>query len=486
MPRLALALGLTVAGMHARAAEMVQFQREDVLGTSFELRVDAAPEVAGAALLATLAEVARLDAVLSTWRDDSELARFNAGTGPQAVSSDLRAVLSLCEQWRARTEGLFSCRLGSLAARWRQAVDSGALPPRAELRALASALAQADFGVPQTGPLTRPEVMRFDVDGLAKGYILDHALAAARQAAPQATAIKLDIGGDAIYWQATNEATPWRVGVADARDPRDNGTPIAMLSLRRSAIAASGHATRGYQVGRRHYSHILDPLSGWPMQFAPSATVTADDAASADALATALSVMPIRDGLALADASPGVAALILSETGIPFVSRDWPALLADDAAQATTVRDDEALVLDYEIPRLQAARYHAPYLAIWITRPDGAAVRQLLVLGDRSHYLLELPQWWRRYGRDDLQAIQGIARPTRMPGAYSVSWDGRDDTGLRVPPGDYLVQVEAARQDGGHELLTLPFQLDGHKAVQVQRTGVSEIGAITLRGAAQP
>lgn len=476
-PRFGLLLALSLNGLSAHAAETVQFQRENVLGTSLEMSVDAGPAAAQAALDAVLAETRRLDAVLSTWREDSELARFNAATGPQPVSPDLRAVLGLCEQWRARTDGLFSCRLGLLARRWRQAAASGQLPPRPELRALAAAAAQADFAVPAQGPLSRPDAIVFDVDGLAKGYILDRALAAARVAAPGAAAIKLDIGGDARYWQAPGHAQPWRVGVADARRPRDNGDGIALLALHSRAIAASGHASRGYQVGYRHYSHILDPLSGWPMQFAPSATVTADDAASADALATALSVMPIRDGLQLADALPGVAALVLSDTGVAFASRDWPALLAEDGAPAPAA---EPLVLDYEIPHLQARRYHAPYLALWIARPDGSAVRQLLVLGDRSHYLLELPQWWRRYGRDDLPAIQGIARPTRMPGRYSLAWDGRDDQGRRLPAGDYVVQVEAARQDGGHELLSLPFRLDPRRPLQVQRQGRSEIGRISL------
>ncbi|MFT4249696.1 MAG: DUF2271 domain-containing protein [Pseudomonas sp.] len=479
-PRFGLLLALNLSGLSAHAAEIVRFQRENVLGTSLEMSVEAGPATARAALDAVLAETRRLDAVLSTWHEDSELARFNAATGPQSVSSDLRAVLGLCEQWRAQTDGLFSCRLGLLARRWRQAAASGQLPSRPELRALASAAAQADFAVPAQGPLSRPEAIVFDVDGLAKGYILDRALAAARVAAPAAAAIKLDIGGDARYWQAPGHPQPWRVGLADARQPRDNGDGIAVLALHSRAIAASGHASRGYRIGHRHYSHILDPQSGWPMQFAPSATVTADDAVSADALATALSVMPIRDGLQLAGRLPGVESLILSDTGIAFVTPGWHALLAADSGGVSSLRADERLVLDYEIPAHDVERYRAPYLAIWISRPDGAAVRQLLVLGDRSRYLTELPRWWRHYGRDDFSAISGIARPTRMPGRYSVAWDGRDDQGRAVASGDYVVQVEAAREHGGHEVLELPFVLDPHHAIHAQRHGTSEIGQITL------
>ncbi|MBK0052827.1 DUF2271 domain-containing protein [Stenotrophomonas sp. S39] len=472
-----LAICMALSGLPSVAAGAAELHRDDVLGTSLDLRIDAPEAQAAAAGRAALAEIERLDALLSRWRADSELSRFNATTAPQELSHDLRAVLRLCEEWRARTEGLFSCRLGGLAQRWQQAQESGVLPTREALRALASDANAAEVRLDDRQPVTRPPAVIFDVDALAKGYIIDRALAAARAAAPAATAIGLDIGGDARYWQADGAGQAWPVGVADARAPRDNRAALATAGLRSQAIAASGHATRGYTVGRRHYSHILDPWSGWPMQFAPSATVVAPDASSADALATALSVMPIRSGLELADGLPDVAALILSDTGTAFASQRWPGLLLP--ASGTTVAP-ERLVIDYQVPSLPSERYHAPYLALWIAREDGSPVRQLLVLGERSRYLQDLPQWWRRYGRDDLPAIQGIARPTRLPGHYSVAWDGRDDRGQALPPGAYRLQVEAARQGGGHEFLSVPIDTGQGRDLPTQAHGSSEIGTVQV------
>lgn len=465
----------------AQATTPQRYQREDVLGTSFEMIVAGDDAHAGAAVDAALAEIQRLEAVLSTWRSDSELAHFNRGQSDGQVSADLRAVLAACEHWREASEGAFSCRLGGLQNIWRNAADSGLseLPDRIALRQRARAIARIEFDA-SAEALAQPPELQWQVDGLAKGYILDQAMQRARAAAPQAGGIKLDIGGDTIHWGEPAPGQAWRVAIADPAAPRDNGPAIATLALRSQALAASGHRSRGYRIGRRHYSHILDPSEGWPVAYAPSATVVAADAASADALATALSVMPIRDGLALVESLPGTEALIVGERGVAFASSGWHALLATDGGEPAT--EPERLAIDYEIPAQAGERYRRPYLALWIATPDGEPVRQLLVLGDRSRWLHELPQWWRHYGRDDEAAVHGIARPTRAPGQYSLGWDGRDDFGRALPRGDYLLQVEAAREHGGHERLSLPFRLDGTAVLQ-QTQGRREVGRIELRTA---
>ncbi|MEH6413526.1 DUF2271 domain-containing protein [Pseudomonas sp. CGJS7] len=461
----------------ATASEPFGAQREGVLGTSFQMQVAGDRKRAERAVDAALAEIARLEAQLSTWRADSALTAYNDGRlSAQRLPAAVAEVLSLCERWRSETQQAFSCRLGGLIARWRQADETERMPERADLRRQARSL--ADLSPPKQGPLDPAAGLRFDVDGIAKGYILDRALARARRAAPKAVGIRIDIGGDAVYWGQRAQGEDWLVDVADPKQPVDNRPGIARLRLRSQAIASSGHHSRGYSVGRRTLSHILDPADGWPVSYAPGATVVAADAASADALATALTVMPIRDGIALADRLDGVAALVVSDAGIPFASARWPALLAAaDAGAATTAQG--RIRIDYQIPELATDRYRQPYLAVWIEHEDGRALRQLHVLGDRSRWLSELPRWWRHYGRNDPAGALGIARPTRAPGLYTLEWDGRDDRGAPVAPGRYLLRVEAAREHGGHEDATLPFAL-GQGAVRVQHQGHSEIGRIAL------
>jgi thiamine biosynthesis lipoprotein len=447
----------------APAAELFAVQREGVLGTSFEMQVaGTSKRRASRAVDAALAEIARLESQLSTWRDDSALSAYNAGRLPfEQLPDDAVAVLAACEHWREQTAGSFSCRLGGLIAQWREADTNDVMPERAELRRQARALAA--LAPPRRGPLDTTTGLRFDVDGIAKGYILDRALARARRAAPRADGIRIDIGGDAVlwghraYWGHRPSSAGWRVDIADPKRPVDNAPGIVQVQLSGQAIAASGHHSRGYRIGRRRLSHILDPREGWPLSYAPAATIVAGDAATADALATALTVLPIRDGIALADRIDGAAALIVSDAGMTFVSARWPGLLA--SSTPPTVPAASRVLIDYEIPALAAERYRQPYLALWIEKEDGRPVRQLHVLGDRSRWLSELPRWWRHYGRNDPAGALGIARPTRAPGHYTIAWDGRDDRGHLQPDGRYVLRVEAAREHGGHEDLALPFAL---------------------------
>ncbi len=474
----ALALAFA-APLLAEAGDVVVAQREGVLGTSFEMRVAAAPGIAQAAIDAALQEVARLEAELSTWREDSPLSAYNRGAlAYEALPIDVAAVLALCEEWKQRSDDAFSCRLGGFRSQWHAAQDGGALPDRIQLRRTARAVAAQDE--PATGTLDPASPLRFDVDGIAKGYIVDRALAAARAAAPDAAGIAIDIGGDGVYWGVDDAGEPWRVGIADPGRPLDNGPPLAEVRLSGQAIAASGHRSRGYRIGRRQFSHILDPLEGWPVVFAPGATVVADDAATADALATTLTVLPIRDGLALVDRTPGAAALIVADGGVAFASSRWPALLD---GRATVAGDTPAWQIEYEIPQpAQRERYRQPYLALWIERLDGSPVRQLHVLGDRARWLNELPRWWRQYGRGDAAGALALARPTRAPGHYSLAWDGRDDLGRTVAPGKYVLRIEAAREHGGREDLSLTFDTSGALAGAGQSVaGRSEVGALVLR-----
>lgn len=482
---LASAAVLPVAIPAAVHAEPFRFHDDHVLGTSLDVTA-VAPDEASALMAVTAArqEIARLDLILSAWREDSELQQLNRAAAMKA-SPELFDVVSRCEAWRARTGDAFDCRAGGALALWRKAEATGVRPVLD--KTLASA--RQDIGLePDRRLILRPEGVRLTVDGMAKGYVIDAALAAARKASPNLKGLMIDIGGDLACWGQAPQATGWQVGVA-AGQHADNVQPAVALRLAGGAVAASGRGARDLTVDSCALSHTLSPSTGQPVQGVQQAVVAAPKAADADALATAFMVMPPHKALALADRTPGVETQITDADGVRHASRGWADLLvpasftpsmAAAAASATVAGKGLSLDVGYQVPRIDAEPYHAPYVVMWVTDENRQMVRTLLVLGRKPKFAPENFVWWRRYGRQAPEVFDTVARPTRPPGRYAVHWDGKDEAGQPVAAGKYILHIEASREKGGHTYQAVDLDLTGAGGAKAL-PAKDEMGAVDLK-----
>ncbi|WJS97171.1 DUF2271 domain-containing protein [Novosphingobium humi] len=136
--------------------------------------------------------------------------------------------------------------------------------------------------------------------------------------------------------------------------------------------------------------------------------------------------------------------------------------------------------ISIDLPRLSVAEYHRPYVAIWI---EGAGIqpRTLAVWYDADHrgdpgtkWLSDLRGWWRVAGRNIGTPPSGISGATRAPGHHTIPLPAD------LKPGAYTLKVEAARETGGRELVSIPFTLPrtGGKGAGNGATG--EIGAVAV------
>lgn len=473
-------VGITVS---SAAAGLTSSHTDFVLGTSLDISISGVDSTqADKTITIVRAEIARLEKLFSPKSDQSELARINRAKSPVAVSPDMIRLLENCQLWEDKTGNMLNCQLGSLQKLWQDAVVRNIEPDRIDVRKFThESLSQQIRINPETGQVTRPEALLLDPTALAKGYILDRALEQARAASPNATGIKIDLGGDAVYWGTPDKKASWLVGIADPFAPSDNGDFLTALSLNSLAIASSGHNSRSYTIGRRSFSQILSPRDGWPVENAPAATVVAPDAMTADALATALTTMPIHEGLKLVNSLKGIEALIVAPDRRQFPSKDWHKLVAEKQKSLPTVwQGGKDFTIAYEIPDPQTGNYKSPYLSIWVTDSRKKLVRSLLLLGKRTRWMEENYVWWRRFGRKYDSIIDGISRPTRLPGHYNVNWDGRDDFGGVAGEGDYILHIEAAREHGGHDYRQIPLTLGAEKLI-LRQAAEGEIGALTLQ-----
>lgn len=152
-------------------------------------------------------------------------------------------------------------------------------------------------------------------------------------------------------------------------------------------------------------------------------------------------------------------------------------LLVPGAAKAAE------LSVSVEIPKLTVAEYHRPYVALWIEKPDQSAVKTLAVWYDvklkkneGTTWLKDMRQWWRRAGRAMTLPADGVSGPTKAPGKHEVRFTAAQIGAL--PPGEYSLAIEAAREVGEREVVRAPFSWPPKAAKTTKSAGTVELGAV--------
>ena len=146
------------------------------------------------------------------------------------------------------------------------------------------------------------------------------------------------------------------------------------------------------------------------------------------------------------------------------------------------------LEVSVEIPKLNVAEYHRPYVAIWLEGADQKVASNLAVWyqmkdtaeGHGTKWLPDLRQWWRKSGRTLDVPVDGVTGPTRPVGTHVVSFAGSQPQLKDLATGEYTLVVEAVREVGGRELVKIPFSWPAKAAQSGKAQGSSELGAVAL------
>jgi hypothetical protein len=145
------------------------------------------------------------------------------------------------------------------------------------------------------------------------------------------------------------------------------------------------------------------------------------------------------------------------------------------------------LSVKFELPQLNVAEYHKPYVAIWIERPDGSVASTLSVLYDvrkrdngGAKYLKDMRTWWRKAGQNMTMPMDGVSGATRPAGLQTLNFPAARNGIDKLPAGDYKLVLEVAREAGGREVVHLPFSLPAKGRVEANASGKEEVGAVSL------
>ena len=262
---------------------------------------------------AAIADVARIEAKYSRYRDNSMTTRINraAGSTPIAIDVETHALLAYADRCFRLSEGRFDITSGVLRRAW----DFGARAPRvpsAEAIAAARSLIgwsrvewdEDTIRLPQSG-------MEIDLGGIGKEYAADRAATICIERG--VVHVLINLGGDVRAVGGQPDGSPWRIGI---RDPRAPERAIAGLDVVDGAVATSGDYERYFEVDGRRYCHILDPRSGMPVEHWRSVSVVAPLCVVAGSCATIAMLLEAR-ALAFLD-SQQVDYLAIDRDGHSF------------------------------------------------------------------------------------------------------------------------------------------------------------------------
>ena len=225
------------------------------------------------------AEVRRIEAKYSRYRDDSVLFDINQRAGQKVgLDNETLWLINYACACFEQSDGLFDISSGVLRQAWD--FRAGQLPSEATLARL---LPRIGLGRIETSEahLMMPPDMELDLGGIGKEYAVDAAAAIARQAG--ITCGVIDLGGDLCVLGPHEDGSPWQLGV---RNPRDTGNAIATLPVYQGGMASSGDYERYFERDRKRYCHILNPVTGHPASHWASVTVIAPSCLLAGTLST--------------------------------------------------------------------------------------------------------------------------------------------------------------------------------------------------------
>jgi thiamine biosynthesis lipoprotein len=259
----------------------------------------------------TFRRIAQLNKILSDYDPESELRRLCATSGEGRsvpVSDPLWRVLSEAYQVADLSDGAFDVTVGPMIRIWRRARRLHELPSQEKVDAarplVGYRLMQLDHE--HRAVELKKKGMRLDLGGIAKGFATEEAL---RVLADHGiTRAMVHAGGDISLGEPPPDNPGWVVALLS---PQQGDSPSGYLCLSRCSVSTSGDLEQYTIIEGRRYSHVIDPKTGIGLTDRSLVTVVALDGMTADALATAISVMGPQKGLRLAEKLPGVAARIV-------------------------------------------------------------------------------------------------------------------------------------------------------------------------------
>jgi len=294
-----------------------------LMGNRFEFTVVCPTESnANDCIDPAIAEVARIETLLSTFREDSQTNQINrnAGIKPVGVNQEVFDLIERSIKISRLTQGAFDLTYGSIDKRlWNFDVSMTSLPnsdlSRKSVRLINYRNILLDHE--QLTVMLKEAGMRIGFGGIGKGYAADRAKKIMRDYGAKSGIV--NAAGDLTTWGTQPNGRPWTIGIAD---PNQSALTFSTLNISDMSIATSGDYEKFAVINGKRYSHTINPTTGLPVSGVKSASIICESAELADAMATPVVVMGAKVALKLLNQVKNIACIVIDDTNTVYCTRN--------------------------------------------------------------------------------------------------------------------------------------------------------------------
>ena len=294
-----------------------------LMGNAFEISVvDEKADWAAGRIDEAIAEIRRIEALLTTFSDDSQTNQINqqAGIQPVRVDKEVFDLIKRSLKISELTQGAFDITYGSIdKSLWNFDLSMKALPDAETARKSVRLINYKNVLLDESESTVflKEKGMRIGFGGIGKGYAAEKAKILMISKGVKSGIV--NASGDLSTWGAQPNGNAWTVGIAD---PNAQHTTFSSLKISNIAVATSGNYEKFVVINGKKYSHTIDPKTGLPVSGIKSVTILSPNAELADAMATPIMVMGVKVGLNLINQMQGIACIIVDDANKIHTSKN--------------------------------------------------------------------------------------------------------------------------------------------------------------------
>jgi thiamine biosynthesis lipoprotein len=269
-----------------------------------------------------VAEISRIEQLLTTFNENSQTAAINrmAGIEPVTVDKEVFDLIFRSLKISSLTQGAFDITYGSIdKSLWNFDANMNALPSKETAKKMVRLINYRNVILDEKNctVFLKEKGMRIGFGGIGKGYAADKAKWRLQQKGVQSGVV--NAAGDLVTWGSQPGGKPWTVGIAA---PYARFQPFSYLEIGDMAIATSGNYEKYALIDGKKYSHTIDPKTGLPVGGIKSVTILCPNAELADALATPVMVMGVKSGLHLINQMKNIGCIIIDDDDTVYTSNN--------------------------------------------------------------------------------------------------------------------------------------------------------------------